>query len=87
MHESVRVVYRCRKVLGLWYGCMRSSSSSFSLQGDYIKAQCIHCNVVVRRGKEGALKKECYNSSMLAHLKAKHSDVMMQVIIWDVCFV
>ena len=54
-------------------------------QGDYLKAECIHCHDVVRSGKEGARRKECYNSSMMAHLKAKHKEIMLQVI--TVCMV
>ena len=40
---------------------------------------CNHCKAVVCRGKEDTPRNKCYNSSMAAHMKASHSELMVEV--------
>ena len=41
-------------------------------EGDFRKAKCNHCEMVVSRGAANAMRKNCYNRNMQAHLKKYH---------------
>ena len=40
---------------------------------------CNNCGVVVRRGKEGAIRSKCIDKEMQGHLQRSHKDIMAGV--------
>ena len=46
----------------------------FLLLGNFRLVRCLHCNKLVRRGKDGCTSREASNSGMAAHMRSKHDD-------------
>ena len=44
----------------------------FLLLGNFRLVRCLHCNKLVRRGKDGCTSREASNSGMAAHMRSKH---------------
>ena len=45
----------------------------FLLLGNFWLERCLHCNKLVRRGKDGCTSREASNSGMAAHMRSKHA--------------
>ena len=50
------------------------------VDGDFRLVRCLHCNKLVRRGKEGCSTREASNSGMASHMRTKHSGQAVQVV-------
>ena len=49
---------------------------------DFRLAKCLHCDKIVRRGKEGCSPRECTNSGMGSHMRSHHSGIAAQVLLF-----
>ena len=50
------------------------------VDGNFRLVRCLHCNKLVRRGKEGCSTREASNSGMASHMRSKHSEEAVQVV-------
>ena len=51
----------------------------FLLLGNFQLVRCLHCNKLVRRGKDGCTSREASNSGMAAHMRSKHAGQAIEV--------
>ena len=51
----------------------------FLLLGNFRLVRCLHCNKLVRRGKDGCTSREASNSGMAAHMRSKHAGQAIEV--------
>ena len=51
----------------------------FLLLGNFRLVRCLHCNKLVRRGKDGCTSGEASNSGMAAHMRSKHAGQAIEV--------
>ena len=51
----------------------------FLLPGNFRLVRCLHCNQLVRRGKDGCTSREASNSGMAAHMRSKHAGQAIEV--------
>ena len=64
-------------------GCTYLKDLSESL-GDFRVAKCLHCDMLVRRGKPGCTARETTNAGMASHMRTKHSALALQVMLFFV---
>ena len=67
-------------------GCTYLKDLSESL-GDFRVAKCLHCDMLVRRGKPGCTARETTNATMASHMRTKHSALALQVMLFFGFFV
>ena len=66
------------KVLHIKFILLNFDSES----NDFRLAKCLHCDKIVRRGKEGCSPRECTNSGMGSHMRSHHSGIAAQVLLF-----
>ena len=58
----------------------------FLLLGNFRLVRCLHCNKLVRRGKDGCTSREASNSGMAAHMRSKHAGQAIEVRVFFFVF-